>query len=605
MGSGDYISEMRASTVRSWSPGRTLALGAGLASLVAAALVPVADAAPAHTTGGWQPGPATYGVSAPTHTTVRMDDGVTIAVEVVYPTDPATGARAKGRFPALLTQNPYGAGRSDPTTTGNYFVQRGYIYVASAVRGTGDSGGQLDWFGARQGRDGAELVDWIAHSLSGSDGVVGLDGCSYLGVNQWFTAAAVGPRSPLKAIAPFCTDSDFYNDLTGDGGIPTTFVAGIGHGEPRGPEDDPATDPQSVTVAQQASGGPRSYNNAYWHALSVQEFMPKIVANGIPALTETGWNDLFPGGNLGAYVAAQNAYFHRPLTTPITDREPTTGRYQAIVGPWTHGENVDGPILQSIRLEWYDTWLKGAHTGITDTRTPLHLFENTANRWVDTAAWPPAPTAQSYYLDAGRLTTGRPAAGTGADPLAWAPAAAGNTLTYTSSPLTHAAVLDGPSDLTVYATSTAPEVELSATLNVVRADGTVVKQADGILLGSQRQLDYAHSRYGTGGTLIQPSHPFTQASQKAVPIGQVTRYDLALLANFTEIGAGERIQVVVTSQTPAGFHATVAPTPQELINLAGGVYSVQRNRMAASVLNLPLAAPNRFRTSPVNWGPAS
>ena len=61
---------------------------------------------------------------------VRMDDGVEISTEVVYPTDPATGARAAGTFPVLLTQNPYGAARSDPTAPGDYFVQRGYIYVA-------------------------------------------------------------------------------------------------------------------------------------------------------------------------------------------------------------------------------------------------------------------------------------------------------------------------------------------------------------------------------------------------------------------------------------------------------------------------------------------
>ena len=119
---------------------------------------------------------------------------------------------------------------------------------------------------------------------------------------------------------------------------PTPFVAGIAQAEPRGPQDDPATDPQSVTIAQLADGGPRSYDNAYWQALDVQQLMPRIVANGIPALTEAGWNDLFPGSNLGDYVAAQNAYFHRPLTAPITAHEPTTGRYQAIVGPWTHGE---------------------------------------------------------------------------------------------------------------------------------------------------------------------------------------------------------------------------------------------------------------------------
>ncbi|HYS41797.1 MAG TPA: CocE/NonD family hydrolase, partial [Pseudonocardiaceae bacterium] len=158
-----------------------------------------ADAAPAH---AWQPEAATYGVSRPVTIPVTMDDGVVISTEVVYPTDPATGARAAGRFPVLLTQNPYGTGRSDPTTGGDYFVQRGYIYVASAVRGTGASGGQVDWFGQRQGQDGAELVSWAAHTLSGSDGAVGLDGCSYLGVNQWYTAAAVGRHSALKAITP-------------------------------------------------------------------------------------------------------------------------------------------------------------------------------------------------------------------------------------------------------------------------------------------------------------------------------------------------------------------------------------------------------------------
>jgi len=79
--------------------------------------------------------------------------------------------------------------------------------VASAVRGTGASGGQVSWFGQRQGQDGAELVDWAAHALSGSDGKVGLDGCSYLGVDQGFTAAAVGRDSALKVISPFCTDS--------------------------------------------------------------------------------------------------------------------------------------------------------------------------------------------------------------------------------------------------------------------------------------------------------------------------------------------------------------------------------------------------------------
>jgi len=579
-----------------------------VALLVGAGLTPVATAAASSTPargGSWQPEAATYGVSKPVDVSVRMDDGVMISTEVVYPTDPATGARAAGTFPVLLTQNPYGTARSDPTTAGDYFVQRGYIYVASAVRGTGASGGQVSWFGQRQGEDGAELVAWAAHSLSGSDGRVGLDGCSYLGVNQWFTAASVGPDSALRAITPFCTDSNFYDDLIADGGIPTPFVAGIAQGEPRGPQDNPATDPQSVTIAQEADGGPRSYNNSYWQSLDVQQLIRQVVGNRIPALTEAGWNDLFPGGNLGDYVAAQNAYFHRPLTAPVTAGEPVTGRYQAIVGPWTHGENVNGAVLENIRLEWFDTWLKGEHTGMASTSTPLHLFENTASQWVDTAAWPPSPDASTYYLGAGgTLSSGDPGSA-GADTLSWAPATAGNSLSYTSAPLTRNVVLDGPSDLTVYASSTTTDAELTATLNVLSPAGAVVKQADGVLLGSQRALGQSQSWYGTGSVLLQPAHPFTQQSQQPVVPGRTTRYDISLLANFTLIPAGDRIQVVITSQPPANFHLPLAPTPQEVANLTGGTYRIDHGAAAASVLDLPLTSTGQFSASPVNWGPSS
>lgn len=419
-------------------------------------------------------------------------------------------------------------------------------------------------------------------------------------MDQWFTAAAVGKDSALKAIAPFCTDSDFYNDLTADGGIPTPFVAGIGQGEPRGPQDNPATDPQSVTIAQEADGGPRSYDNAYWQALDAENLMPRIVANGVPALTEAGWRDLFPGGNLGDYVAAQNAYFHRSLTAPITAGEPVTGRYQAIVGNWTHGENVTGAVLDAIKLEWFDTWLKGEPTGMAGTRTPLHLFENNADQWVDTAAWPASSEARTYYLGANSLAATRPAdQGTGT--LAWAAASTATTLTYTSAPLSRSAVLDGPSDVTVYATSNTPETEITATLNIVSPDGTITKQADGVLLGSQRQVDQRTSWYGTDHVLLQPDHPFTKASQQPVVPGQITRYDISLLANFTEIPAGYRIQLVLNSQPPASFHTVLTPTPQELANLAGGVYKIERG----SFIDLPLASPSQFTASPVNWGPSS
>ena len=157
----------------------------------------------------------------------------------------------------------------------------------------------------------------------------------------------------------------------------------------------------------------------------------------------------------------------------------------------------------------------------------------------------------------------------------------------------------------MYASSTTTEVELTATLNVLSPSGAVVKQADGVLLGSQRKLDQAQSWYGRGSVLLQPAHPFTAGSQQPVVPGRTTRYDISLLANFTLIPAGDRLQVVLTSQPPANFHAPLTPTPQELANLANGTYTIDSGTATASVLDLPLASPGQFSASPVNWGPSS
>jgi hypothetical protein len=569
---------------------------AGAVLLVLAAVTVV----PASAEASWlpEPEPATYGHSRPTAASVTMDDGVVLSTQVVYPADPVTGARAPGTFPVLLSQTPYGISGADPRAGGAYFVERGYIYVTASVRGTGASGGQLDWFGARQGRDGAALVGWAARDLPGSDGNVGLDGCSYLGVDQWYTAAEVGPRSALKAIAPFCTDSEMYDDLATVGGVPTTFIPSIAHAFPRGPQDDPGTDPLSVTVNDLTTGGARSYDNSYWHGIDVRELMPRIVANGVPALSEAGWKDLFPGGNIGAYVAAQNVYFHRPVTAPIAAGQRVTGRYQAIVGPWTHGEHVNEDELSNIRKEWFDTWLKGRPTGMANTTKPLHLFQNGGDRWVDTAAWPPSTGTGTYYLDGGNaLTTTRPTA-IGTDELS-------SALTYTTTPVARDAVLDGPIDVSLYLTSTTPDAYVAATVNLVSPSGAVTKVSDGGLLASLRELDTRQSWYGAGHTLIQPSHPFTQASQRLLTPDETVKMDISVLPNFTVLPAGYRLQVVLGSRAPGNFHLQPAPTPQQAAHLGSGRISISRAPWAPSSITVPLAGPASFTTSPVNWGPSS
>jgi hypothetical protein len=51
---------------------------------------------------------------------------------------------------------------------------------------------------------------------------------------------------------------------------------------------------------------------------------------------------------------------------------------------------------------------------------------------------------------------------------------------------------------------------------------------------------------------------------------------------------------LTTSDTPH-----LSPLPQDLPNLVGGVYSVQRNRAHASYVNVPLANDYSFDRCPI------
>jgi predicted acyl esterase len=157
----------------------------------------------------WQPGPAKYDYQLTKDLQVRMDDGVQLRVDVYYPVDPTTQKRALGKFPVLLEQTPYGKDRiaRGSANTANYFVKRGYLFAVADLRGFGGSQGQASWFGLRTGQDGATLADW-ASKLEGSSGKVGLTGCSYSGVAQYFTGSSLPENASVKALAPFCTDSN-------------------------------------------------------------------------------------------------------------------------------------------------------------------------------------------------------------------------------------------------------------------------------------------------------------------------------------------------------------------------------------------------------------
>jgi putative CocE/NonD family hydrolase len=611
----------------------------------------------------WRPERARFGTISRNDVPVRMADGTVLRVNVIYPRDPRTGKAARGRFPVLLTQTPYGKGQGSNSAPGSaaqpggasptggaddYLVERGYIEVVADVRGTGDSQGQWGLFDPVQTRDAVRLVHWAAR-LRHSDGKVGTYGPSYLGINQVLLAGAVGPHSPLKAIFPMVAANDIYRDTSFMGGLLDAefdvaylgLTGGLNALNPlidalQSPPTDAATLADLATVesdhanglasyhakqtANILTGGNQAYDGAYWRARQPGRILRRIVANHIPAYLLGGEFDIFQRGEPLNYAGLQNAWAGRPVTAPMRPGQRVTGRYQLVDGPWEHlnGSSVD---VDRLELEWFDTWLKGEHTGMARTPTPLHYFDLGTSRYAETTTYPftgAAPTR--LYLDAGTLSSTRPAAGT--DTVAWS--GAGNpcgrpidqwimggisvpakalgladapcvendqpgsalptSLHYTTAPLPRAERIAGPVGLTVFASATTSETQWVAELEDVAPDGTSRPLTEGALLGSMRRVERARSWRAPGGSYLLPYHPYTRRSVTPVVPGRVTRYDIEIFPTFATLAAGHSLRVTVsTADAPH-----LVPNPAQLTKLAGGVYSLRRGGTTASYLEVPL-----------------
>ena len=607
----------------------------------------------------WRPERAVYGSASINDIALRGAGGTTIRVNEIYPTT-RSGAPARGRFPVLLTMTPYGKGQggssspgsaSSPTggaVTGgadNYLVQRGYIEVVEDVRGTGDSNGSFGLFDPIQTQDAIRVLHWAAR-LPNSDGRVGTYGPSYLGIDQLLLAGAVGRGSPLKAIFPMVPANDVYRDTSFMGGLidvefDETYLGlttAMNQANPLqdtltdqgliaqliGLEADHATSLGSYVAALTANilgGGEDAYDQAYWLARAPESYLARVAANGIPAYMVGGEFDIFQHGEPLDYAALQNAWAHRSLTAPMRPGQPTTGRYQLLVGPWEHinGSSVD---VDPLELEWFDTWLKGEATGMGRTPTPLHFYDLGTGRFDETATYPlPGARPTRLYLSAGNaLSRTAPGSLSPPDTLSWSPSgspcgrpidqwAMGGlsipansagvlapcasddsashtgpwTIAYTSAPFPRPQALAGPMAATVYAASTTPDTELVAEVEEVTPDGTSYPLTEGALLGSLRAID-ARRSWSPGGVTLLPYHPYTQASSEPVTPGAVTEYQIEIFPTLATIAAGDRLRLTLSSvDTP---HLT--PTPPALAQLAGGLYTIEHSAAAPSSLNVDL-----------------
>jgi putative CocE/NonD family hydrolase len=577
-------------------------------------------AGPAQAAEGWTPytRPAQFGTVTTKDVPITMRDGTVLRANVTQPD-------VAGRYPVLVTQTPYGKDGAVIGALGGgaeALVARGYVQVTVDVRGTGASGGAWDSFGPAEQQDGYEIVEWAARQ-GFSDGNVGLSGPSYMGLNQLYTAALRPPH--LKAIFPVVPMADGYRDITFSGGdvnvsfIPLWLglVTAGGVVPPQSTfSGSPADLVSSVTTLSQhvggaltftaptllgsLSGGSIAYDGPFWKTRSPIEVLDRI---RVPAFVVGGLHDLFQRGEPLVYER-------------LRGRVPT----RLLMGPWTHvggsqGEGLprDGvPSLTDLQLRWFDRYLKGIDTRV-GAIPKVTQYTYGDERYETQPDWPdPRLDPQRWYLRGGQgvapeapaageapqtfvqhplagvctMSTGQWTAGLGEQLPCFTddrPNAASAGASYLSAPLASDVRLSGPIAARLWITTTASDASVAVRVDDVAPNGTSTGMTTGWHTAAFRASDATRSRV-VRGHLLQPWHPFTQASVLPVKAGEPTALDVEVFPTNWVLKAGHRLKIVVD---PSDFPHALPPAPA-LLSRLGGQVSILTEPAHPSAIELPV-----------------
>jgi putative CocE/NonD family hydrolase len=628
-----------------------------LACIAALSALPAAPASAAGTVAGptWTPRPEDYpNTVTRKDLAIPMDDGTILRGDLTLPAD-ASGTAIAGRFPVIVTITAYnksatglpGAGGlagGDPS----YLVKRGYAQLTVDARGTGSSEGTWCAFCTRETTDYGEVMTW-AHQQPWSNGSTAMTGPSYMGIDQIFAAAEQPPG--LKAIFPQVPAADVYRDVVASGGqIDVGFIPlWIGLVTMTGivPPAVTATDPVSgltalvqhlstlatwsgPTMLSALGGQQDAYDGDFYAQRSPINVVDKVQ---VPTFFVSGEYDLFQRGTPLLFENLQQ----RGVPTKM------------IIGPWDHlqgssGEGVGDAghgSLSELQLRWFDHYVKGMpDPGLDTDIPPISYYEQgtgawrTAQRWVDHA-----DTEATVLPLAGSAALGKPAelgvapTGDGVSPVLplpvqglcsrstdqWTAGLASelqlfnscftdNSVNDTSAtlfrtaPLTKDLPIFGPIDAHLYVDSTSGDGMLSVSVDDVAPDGSVTRLTGGWQVISLRALDTNRSRY-LDGQIIQPYHPFTQASQSVATPGQVVPVDVEVFPTGADIQPGHRLELSVQA-----FDVPHLAPP--LDQLLGTLSLIQVHASAAypSTLILPTrtraaSTPQSDPTGPVTGGP--
>jgi uncharacterized protein len=406
-----------------------------------------------------------YDVALTSDVMVSMRDGVRLATDVYRPA--RNGKPLPGRFPVILERTPYGktvVSRSELSLkepvaksradVARFFVSRGYVVIYQDCRGRYGSEGEFVKY-LSDGHDGYDACAWIVRQ-PWCNGKIGTMGLSYAAHTQGALACANSP-----GIAAMFLDSggfaNAYQDGIRQGGVfelkQVTWAYRAAFESPTVVKDPvrlkalqaidikgwfarmpwkrghspltPAPEYESYVYDQWEHGN----FDSFWKQLGIYAAGFYEQFSDAPMVFMSAWYDPYPRSATDNYSG-------------LSRRKK--GPVRLILGPWTHGDrsltyagDVDfgpaatldanlAPDFLTLRLRWFDCWLKSVRNGVA-AEPAVQLFimgggsgrrnqqgrMDHGGRWRAERDWPiPDARNTQYYLHGGgRLATELPAVG--------------------------------------------------------------------------------------------------------------------------------------------------------------------------------------------------
>jgi putative CocE/NonD family hydrolase len=400
-----------------------------------------------------------------------------------------------------------------------------------------------------------------------------------------------------------------------------------------------------IPIVNNALAGDVGYatdDGDFWSTRSPLETAAKIK---VPTFIIGGEHDIFQRDEPLIYEQLKNK-----VTTKLLIMEG--GHVQSLAASALNSDhyNVGGPPSSAtLLLQWFDQYLKGMPTGADKVPNVTQFIVGKGKyHFASTTDWPhPQAVAQRYYLHGDmNVDTAQPRSQepthTVAEPAAvtvepqasrngnrlkmilpklqdgsncsmsylqWtlggAPFLLGDqacyhddnvvedaqkALEYQTPPLRRPLYINGPIEADIWMSTTATQAALSVRVDDVQPDGTAVPLTNGLQAASFRAVDPSRSRY-MNGVMIQPWHPFTEASKLSVVPGQPILVPVEIFPTAALLKPGHSLRIAVS----ASNQAQGIWIGSDAADAAGGVTTIYNDPEHPSSVVLPVVPASALR----------